>query len=276
MKEPGSEHHLRADADALSVHDDTDAYCLELNDGISRRPTDFPLGGSALHAISADALAIHRSVFSLCVDGWAFVTPALLRTQLDLILSATVIAHEAEQRDYMGFKYMFSFCRDDYQTGDITSECMGRIDAALAALKEPFRARAAQSLSSAQKQTYWYRPEFRSPADINKRLMSCESKVLYEILSRASHGAFFGLRYLRDTPNDIHPHPRPDRASQSRALLISSRMMLELSRIRGWVESVAPTPAREALLARARAADERVKEEGRKKPSTIPDRDSAI
>ena len=58
----------------------------------------------------------------------------------------------------------------------------------------------------------------------------------YATLSSATHGGFLGLGLFRDHPDAIHPNQRDDPRSQSLALCISTRIVLEQARARDLLE----------------------------------------
>ena len=205
-----------------------------------------PLLHGALLSMTSDMLCLHRSVWCLCNGGWAFATPVLLRTMMDLIISTLAVTHREEDREYMGFKYMYGFQKEGLATLEaptsVKEEARADIANAIQHLSADDQARAKAFLE-AKLETYWYSPEYRKPSDVLAKTGSNPVlKRVYALFSGAAHAGFAGLREFRDQPWIIDSAPRADKVSQNRALFLSARLLLEFAAMRANVE--APAAAR--------------------------------
>ena len=112
---------LRADPAILRLHADVQEYASAVNGSIAAAHggvSPHPLSGGALYALTADLFGMHRAILSLCEDGWAFAAVALLRSMMDLLLSAAVITEREPEAEYRGFKYTNFFLKA--QLKDVT------------------------------------------------------------------------------------------------------------------------------------------------------------
>lgn len=234
-----NESYLRASRGIIQLHADAQEYAsqvnrsiAEANGGISRHP----VSGSALFALTADLFGMHRAVLSLCQDGWAFTTVALLRPMIDLAMTAAVITEGKSDAEFRGFKYTHFFMKvqlnDAALPAEARAEICTQIEEGIARLPVDQRQKAKNFIFREPLRGYWFCPEYARPTDVLDQLFRSDIRDLYNTFSSGSHGGFFGLRILKDRPDDIHPNPRSDPRSQDFALVVSTRMLLEVMHLR--------------------------------------------
>lgn len=218
------------------LHTICEDFCFAANEQIAERPSSHPLAGTALFSLGADTLALHRAVRSLCEAGWAFCCPLLLRAQMDGIVNLFAITVPPKSSEYMAFKYFYSYLID-FMPNDISQTTGDRIKRDLDRLDEANRRKAEALLKSGKARAYWYQPEYKRPAQI----LDEHAPMLNTLWTRfagTTHGGYLGVRLFRDDKNTIHPGPRADRHSQDRALLVSSRLIVEFFHLRSQFERI--------------------------------------
>lgn len=185
-------------------------------------------------------IVIHRSIRTLCVTGWTPVVPILVRTMLDIIASSYAIVAKPEDAEYMGFKYMGSYLIQAIRDAELPEPVLKFDQEQLEKLRQQLRGkdieRGERLIREYAPQIYWYRPEYESPSAILKTA-STDLSFIYRQFSGAVHGWFLGSALFDDTPDmaDINPHEHPRRTRM--AVVISSRILLEISYLRDRFES---------------------------------------
>ncbi|MFI5167026.1 MAG: DUF5677 domain-containing protein [Thermoanaerobaculales bacterium] len=219
-------------------------------------------GGPLLHgsmlSMTGDILCLHRAVWCLCDGGWAFAAPVLLRTMMDLIISAVAVVSRKDDSEFMGFKYMYGFQKAGLASRNVThsakEDAQVDLEKAIEHMNPDDQARARTFLGAKLGTSYWYSPEYSSPSDVlDTAVQSPHLKSLYKGLSGATHAGFAGLREFRDHPEVIHSMPRMDKAAQNRALALSTRLLLEFAVLRASVE--APSAVQQCRQLMADLAD---------------------
>lgn len=235
---------LRADGAIIRLHADAQGYASAVNASIAAAHggvSPHPLSGGALYALTADLFGMHRAVFSLCEDGWAFAAVAVLRSMMDLLLSAAVITEQEPDAEYRGFKYTYFFLKAELNEAALSAAdrtaVRARIEEGINLLPPEHQQRARDFMFRERLWGYWYCPEFRRPTEVLDRLSSAEVRALYDAYSGGSHGGYLGLRILKDEPNQVHPNQRPDPRSQNLALVVSTRLLLDTMSIRDRFEN---------------------------------------
>jgi hypothetical protein len=235
--------HLRASPLVLRLHADAQDYVdrvnrsiAEANDDISRHP----LSGGALYTLTADLLGMQRAVLSLCEDGWAFAAVVLLRSMMDMGITAAVITEKVPEAEYRGFKYTHFFLKAELKKAALPPEVLAahraQIEAGIRKLPPAQQQRAKDFIYHERVRAYWFCPEFASPTEVLDNLFSPDIRSMYITFSGGSHGGFLGLRILKDQPDSIHPNPRADPRAQNAALIVSTRLLLDIMRMRDWFE----------------------------------------
>lgn len=234
---------LVVDPKMLILHSDSQEYASEVNKAIASAAgtvSSFPFSGGALFALTADLFGLHRAVLSLCSEGWAFTTVCLLRTMLDLLLSAAVITENPQEAEYRGFKYTHFFLKSQPDINDLRTEAQKQIEESIRLLPRDHQEKARIFMFQERLRGYWYSPEFQNPRDILDklgRLLSNDVRDLYNTFSSGAHGGFIGLRLFKDDPDRIDPNPRADPQKQFAALAASIRIFLETMNMRDSFEN---------------------------------------
>lgn len=235
---------LRADPAILRLHAEAQEYASAVNSSIAAadgRISPHPLSGGALYALTADLFGMHNAVLSLCADGWAFTAVPLLRSMMDLLLSAAVIMEQEQDAEFRGFKYTHFFLKAELNEAALSpsdrAAVRARIEEGIELLPSEHQPRARDFMFRAPMRGYWYCPEFSRPTEVLDRLSSPDVRALYDAYSGGSHGGYLGLRILKDDPNHVHPNPRADSRSQNLALLISTRLLLDAMSVRDRFEN---------------------------------------
>ena len=235
---------LRAAPAILRLHADAQKYASAVNGSIAAAHggvSPHPLSGGSLYALTADLFGMHRAILSLCEDGWAFAAVALLRSMMDLLLSAAVITEREPEAEYRGFKYTYFFLKARLKDATLSpgacTTLRPRIEKGIKLLAPEHQQRARDFMFKERLWGYWYCPEYKRPTDVLDRLSSAEVRALYDTYSGGSHGGYMGLRILKDEPNQVHPNQRPDPRSQNLALLVSTRLLSDTMSIRDRFEN---------------------------------------
>lgn len=231
--------YLRVSRGISQLHADAQEYASQVNCSIAEANGGIlrhPLSGGALFALTADLFGLHRAVLSLCQDGWTFTTVALLRSTIDLAISAAVITERESDAEFRGFKYTHFFMKGQLSDAALPAEARAgicaQIEKGIAKLPAGQRQKAKDFIFREPLRGYWFCPEYARPTDVLDQLFRPDIRDLYNIFSGGSHGGFLGLRILKDRPDDIHPNPRSDPRSQNIAMVVSTRMLLEVMHLR--------------------------------------------
>ena len=239
---------------AEEMHTVCEDYCFAANEQISNRPSKYPLAGTALFSLGADTLALHRAIRALCEAGWAFCCPLLLRAQMDNIINLFAITVPAHDPEYMAFKYFYSYLIG-FKTNDISQETQDQIKRDMDLLDEVNREKAETLLKSGKPMAYWYQPEYEKPSKLLAKHAAPILCTLWKRFSGTTHGGYLGVRLFRDNKNTIHPEPRADQSSQDRALLVSSRLIVEFFDLRCHFERIGTNGAYQAIIKRLSEID---------------------
>src|SRR5260370_2910205 len=97
--------------DLASLHDDAIAHASVIQSIVARRGGCQSMSSEALNALHFIAILTHRSVRTLCEEGWTPTASILNRTMIDLFASCVAIVNDPTVANYMGFKYMTHFTR---------------------------------------------------------------------------------------------------------------------------------------------------------------------
>jgi len=230
-------HHLHVEAFKILIRLNSSA------DEAYQAGEGGPLLHGSLLSMTGDMLCLHRSVWCLCDGGWAFAAPVLLRTMMDLIFSTLAVVFAKNDREFMAFKYMYGFQKEGLASPNAAGSAKEDARADLANAIEQMSAddqTRARAFLRAKLGRNWYKPEYRNPSDVlEKTGRGQQFKDLYADLSSAAHAGFAGLRGFRDQPGIIDSAPRKDKAAQNRALMLSTRLLLEFAVLRATVEAPA-------------------------------------
>lgn len=237
-------NHLRLDSAILGMQAEVQEYASSVNASIAAAHggvSPLPLSGGALFALTADLFGIHRAILCLCENGWAFASVALLRSMIDILINTAVIVERKSEAEFRGFKYTHNFLKVQLHKGALSRETRtvvsAQINAGIRQLPLVDRKRAEHFMFRDRLRNYWYCPEFIRPTDVLDKLASPGIRFLYDTYSGGSHGGFMGLRLFKDDPDSVHPNPRADARSQCRAMVGSTRIMLDTMNMRDHFEN---------------------------------------
>lgn len=237
-------HYLVADKPVLLFYNKTIKFSVFVNQKIveihnSMHPS--PTTGSALWAMSADILALHKSLISLCYDGWSLATPIILRTMFEIFLAFLVITKSKKESDYFAFRYMYNFYKKQLKDPKISKEerveAKKQINDGLKKLDNETLEKAKKFINEKQR-LFWYSTDYNGPTDILEKFGFKEYRQIYELYSGASHGGLFGLGMFKGQVEKVHPNPRADKPSQNLALIHSNRIILESTAVRAKFEGL--------------------------------------
>ena len=141
------------DATLARLHSNASEYAVAVNAAVAvqldgKHP--FPLAGGALYRLGADTVAFHEAVLALCATGWVSCSAPLLRTLLDLLLSAAIIVERANEAEMWGFRCTHYFLKAMLSEGDSEAQQRHRrqIEAGIARLADADQERARCASSS--------------------------------------------------------------------------------------------------------------------------------
>jgi len=240
--------------DLVKLHDEIINYGLEVHrtaDIKFAQEHCFPLSYGALFTLHWNAIVIHRSIRALCEAGWTPSTPILIRTLLDIVASCYAIVVNQENAEYMSFKFMGSYLIQsvkDPDTADaLRSENTKQLDTLRRQLQRKDAERADELVKNYKPQSYWYTPEFSGPGAILKQAKN-DLQFMYRQFSGSSHGGFLGALLFDDSPDmaKINPEEHPRRRRS--AVVAPSRLLLDISFLRGQFEGVATIDTYKAIV----------------------------
>jgi hypothetical protein len=196
-----------------------------------------PLSSLALANLLYIAILAHRSIRTLCEEGWTTVAPIIMRTMLDMSANCMAIVKHPRP-DYMGFKYLFSFHIKQANEPGVPSNhrrvFQEQTEAYVLRLDERDQADAMALVKRGKQRGYWFEPEFKSTKQLLK-LATVDIYSIYELLSGPAHGGWSGQALFNDDPTvqDINPRAHPRWSVE--AIRSSSRLLLEMAYARdGW------------------------------------------
>lgn len=215
------------------------------------------LARGCLYIIGERAVVLDRSILSLCEDGWASVSPIIIRSLLECLTNSVGIVKK--DSEYMAFKFYAHDLLNTLVDGDFSKETkdfnMDQVNLQLNRLNSQDKKRAeeykSEFLKRGERRSYWYRPEYKTIGDIFK---TCDNKGLewykvYKDLSMAIHSSFIGLGMFKDKPDRRDINPRKDLEASKMALVSSSRLLLEITSVREQFENLNLNSEVERLIA---------------------------
>lgn len=231
--------------DLDTLHDAIINYAVRIHAAVTlkyEKTSQGPLSHTALLNLHRIAIVNHRSIRSLCEEGWTPTSPTLIRTLLDVLASSYAVVSKNEDAEYMGFRYMCSYLVKAVKDPD-TAEGLRTFDneqlnKMCAQLRGRDIKRVDDLIKNYKRPAYWYRPEFWSPGEIIKKAMP-QHLDMYQEFSGSTHGSFIGSLLLNDYPDLAHINPDEHPSGTRKAVLSSSRLLLDVSWIRGEFHGVA-------------------------------------
>ena len=192
--------------------------------------------------LHAHAVVLHRSIISLCDNGWGQVTPILLRAMMDVFANLLVISEV--DFEYRAYKYFYFYQMKMENDPDISRKERIKLRHELKKgwhkLDAPIRTRIKQFIKGRRFGTYWFNPEYKSPSDVFKKLTTKPSEFIgmYGLYSGASHGGHLSSVIVLDEPDkvDINRRSNPDGAKL--AVIASCRHLLDICGLRNEFEEL--------------------------------------
>jgi hypothetical protein len=224
---------LSAELEAL--HDDVIRFASALQVTIAQSGGCKSMSSEALNVLSYYGSLAHRGIRTLCEEGWAPLTPIFNRNQLDILVNSIAVVNDPPSADYMGFKYVSEFYRkwlvDPAITVSERLEAEGALAMMVAKLSLADQAKAQQLIQDATPRTYFFQPEYPSTKSILE-LSRHRIHDLYKMYSGVTHGNFSGKLLFDDDPVAENIDPREHPKTTKRAIVASSRLLLEICYIR--------------------------------------------
>ena len=240
---PGMER-IFDEMDAVRIHELAIRFAVEAADRSAKKYANAlnDIRRDALFALSQDGVITHRAIGSLVESGWSGTTGSLLRTLFDIQIAAMAIVSSQKPR-LMAFRYFYSGHRQlsrDHTRFDPPTRRAAReaIRERIKLLPEDDRQDALAFLKEKDR-PYFFSEEWKSPSELVDLMAAPDLDRAYRQLSSAAHGGFLGIRLLRDDPDDLGIGPQlPPGEHAAGALLTSSRLLVELTSMRGQAEQL--------------------------------------
>jgi len=205
----------------------------------------------AYFVLTHDAVCVHRAIAALVDAGWSGPGGALLRTLMDISVSAVAINQSASPK-LAAFRYLYSglrrHARDSGQPPEARRATFAEIRKRLQLLTPEDRAAATDVLREKDR-PYWFAPEWKSPSEVLTLFAGNDLSWTYMQLSGAAHGTFLGMRLYRDGPDEIGINPRAVGRRAMSLELASCRWLIEILRIRSASEGLGLEPDIDKLAA---------------------------
>ena len=214
---------------ALMAHDEATEYAVRVQAASSSKQS---VARSALSVLAHESVCLHRAIEALGREGWAFAAPILMRSTLDLALSALVIVN-ADRPDVAAFEYFYAFTKgEDYRSNPkAQEETAVSVRTHLEQMTSADRDAASAFLVSSKAGAFWYSDRFRGPSDVIQAYGTAELRELWRRLSSSTHGGYFGMRTFRADPFRLNINPRKDPQTGAMAVLGSTTVLVELLNI---------------------------------------------
>lgn len=204
------------------------------------KPNKFSRG--IFFKLHAYAVVLHRSILSLCDNGWAQTTPVLLRSIMDVFISLLVIAEK--DSEYRAFKYFYFFQMQAKEDKNISENEKTRfnneLNDGLDKLDFITQKRIKQFIKQKKFAGYWFSPEYKNPTHVLKQLTIQKSDLvfMYRTYSAAAHGGHVGTGIHLDQPDriDITQCSNPRKAKL--AVIGSCRYLLTICLLRNEFENL--------------------------------------
>lgn len=194
----------------------------------------------AFFVLSHDSIRVHRAIGCLVEEGWSGPGAALLRTLMDISVSAIALAKSAHPR-VAAFRYLYSgfrrHARDQLFSREERRRMFNQLRQRLRQLPDSLRGDALTVVKDKDR-PYWFAPEWSSPSVLLDLFGREDLKWTYMQTSAAAHGTFMGLRLFRDEPDKIDVNPDKPGPRALSLDLASSRWLVEIVRIRDAVEGL--------------------------------------
>lgn len=190
----------------------------------------------------ANAITLHRAIKSLCEDGWAHVSPILLRTLLESSANCLAVVNH-KFSEYMAFKYLYhpsiASLRDNRISENLKEEANREIEQGISKISNQEEVEEARKLISNKKSyIFWFQPEKNTVSSIIDEYGGEDMKYIYKIFSTSVHAGHFGMFFFRENSDDININPSENPKKAEIALMSSNRYLLEFFYIRNQSEDL--------------------------------------
>jgi hypothetical protein len=173
---------------------------------------------------------------------------------LDVFASCVAVVNRPALADYMGFKYLSHFQRKwvaDPDTTDPERRAVTvSLDEMLNRLQPADQVKARELLADPKPRPYWFQPEYQS----TQRVLELSTHPIYEmyrIHSASTHGGYAVKLIFADDPDSEDIEPRNHPKNIFKAVMASTRFLLEVCYIRDhWEHSGAGDAPYQELIAR--------------------------
>lgn len=209
----------------------------------------------AIFVMNHDAICVHRAIGQLVTSGWPAPAAALVRTLLDLAVSAVAL-DRSRDRTVAAFRYMYSGLRNLSRDASFSRET--RQDAfrqvrdrlkLIPEVKHPELIRVIKEKSRA----YWFSPEWPNPSEVLGQEVHQDLARMYRLFSSVAHGGYLGMRIFKEDPDHIGVNPETPPGPRAANLdLTSCRVLLPILGLRVVIQSLP------SLLDEVRGLTERI------------------
>lgn len=190
----------------------------------------------------AYAITLHRAIKSLCEDGWAHVSPNILRTLLESSANCLAVVND-KYPEYMAFRYLYhpyiESLRDNKTPEDLKEKARREIELGLKKISNKEEIERAKKLISRKKiYIFWFQPEKNGVSSIINEYGGEKMRSIYKILSMSVHAGHFGMFFFREDSDDININPSENPKKADIAIMTSNRYLLEFFNIRNQSEGL--------------------------------------
>ena len=233
-------------SDLSDLHSEVITFAVAVNLKVAQSQAQHgrsPLAYKALQRLHRTGIATHRSIRTLCEWGWTPISPVLIRTMLDLLVSVFALGKEPDDAELMGFRYMSHGLIETMVDEDAEPHHRAGNALQIAILKsflspkDDVRARTTIAAYEAKVPPYWYHPEVSGPgATIFQKMPQLFD--LWKALCGSTHGSDIGAVIFADNPDNLGISPEEHPFKTRIAIVATSRILLEISHARAQCEGV--------------------------------------
>ena len=233
-------------SDLDDLHSEVINFALDFNTKAAKSYAQHdrgPLAYKALQRLHRTGIATHRSIRSLCEAGWRPVTPVLLRTMLDLLVSVFAVGKEPDDAEWMGFRFMAHGMIEGMVDKDAQPHHQAANALQIAILKsclspkDDLRAKATIASYEVKVPSYWYHPEVPNPGSAIFQNMP-HLFDLWKCFCGSTHGSDIGAVIFADDPDNLGIGPEEHPFKTRLAIVATSRLLLNISHARAQCEGV--------------------------------------
>ena len=221
---------------------------------------DYDIVRDVFFVLTHDAVCVHRAIGRLVDSGWSAPGGALLRTLMDISVSAVAVNRAASPK-LAAFRYLYSGLRRHSRDVGLPAKArramFQQIRQRLALLAPADRTLAAAVVKDRDR-PYWFAPEWKGPSEVIELYSDPEMKWVYLQASAAAHATFLGARLFRDDPDKMDINPRDVGPRAVSLELASCRWLAEIVRVRNTSEQLGLEEQIDGLVSEIREAVARI------------------